>query len=36
MLSQYVEFLDVTSEDDAKVLAEYSAYDLAIELSPGT
>jgi hypothetical protein len=36
MPSQYVEFLDVTLEDDAKVLAEHSAHDLAIELLPGT
>jgi hypothetical protein len=36
MLSQYVEFLDVTLEDDAKVLAEHSAHDLAIELLPRT
>jgi hypothetical protein len=36
MPSQYVEFLNVTSEDNAKVLAEHSAHNLAIKLLPRT
>jgi hypothetical protein len=36
MLLQYVEFLNVTLEDNAKVLAEYLAYNLGIKLLPRT
>jgi hypothetical protein len=32
MLLQYVKFLNVTLEDNAKVLAEHLVYNLAIEL----
>jgi hypothetical protein len=31
---QYAEFADVASEDDAKVLADHSSHDLAIQLAP--
>jgi hypothetical protein len=34
--SQYAEYADVASEDDAKALAEHSSHDLAIELAPET
>jgi hypothetical protein len=36
MLSQYVKFLNVTLEDNAKVLVEYLVYNLAIKLLPRT
>jgi hypothetical protein len=36
MLLQYVKFLNVTLEDNVKVLAEYLVYNLAIKLLPRT
>jgi hypothetical protein len=34
--SQYAEYADVASEDNAKALAEHSSHDLAIDLAPET
>jgi hypothetical protein len=36
MLLQYVKFLNITLEDNVKVLAEHLAYNLAIKLLPRT
>jgi hypothetical protein len=34
--SQYAEYADVASEDNAKALTEHLSYDLAINLAPET